>query len=119
MRKLNIALLSLLMTISFAYGAQSTKRVHQIDNAEVSVWKATIYPGSKQMLKMHRHDQDRVLIALTDGRLKIVSDKGETHYMDLQKDHSYFLTSDPMGEKHTDENVGKKAISMVLVQLKS
>jgi hypothetical protein len=34
---------------------------------------------------MHRHDRDRVVVALTDGILKVKNDKRKVHYLHLIK----------------------------------
>ena len=69
----------------------ATQRVAQFSNNKVSVWKTIILPKASQGLKMHRHDHDRVLVALNNGKLKITNDKGKVHYLNLKKDKAYLL----------------------------
>lgn len=117
-----ILLLTLLFTtfstgLGFAASATQTHRIPQFSNKKVTVWETIIYPSETQKLSMHRHDNDRVLIALTDGVLKIKTDKGETKLMQLSKDKAYFLSAEPQGVLHTDENVGKQPIKVIVVNL--
>nr|WP_298623651.1 hypothetical protein [uncultured Legionella sp.] len=94
-----------------------TKRIDQFANNKVRVWKTIIYPSSKQVLPMHRHEHDRVLVALTDGVLKITNDKGAVHHLKLKKDQAYYLTKDMPGELHNDENVSQHTIKVIVVEL--
>lgn len=96
----------------------NTSRVYQIENDKVKVWKTVIYPTEKKRLALHRHDHDRVVIALTDGVLKVTNDKGQVHYLKLKKGMSYFLTKDPKNEMHVDENITHKVVSVVVIELK-
>lgn len=100
----------------FAQG--STQRIPQIDNQNVNVWKTIIYPRAQAKLNMHRHEHDRVLVALTDGLLKVTNDKGKTHYLKLQKGKSYYLKKDPQHELHVDVNETNHPISVIVVELK-
>ncbi|HAT8152112.1 TPA: hypothetical protein JA359_11355 [Legionella pneumophila] len=95
----------------------STQRIEQLSNARVTVWKTIIYPSSKQVLPMHRHDNDRVLVALTDGTLKITNNKGKVHYLKLKKGKAYYLTKDVPDELHNDENVTNHPIQVMVIQL--
>ncbi|HEX3866239.1 MAG TPA: hypothetical protein VHV78_05770, partial [Gemmatimonadaceae bacterium] len=69
--------------LSFAAGIGWTRvqqqatstREPQFDNAQVEVWKSIILP--KQPLTFHRHDNYRVLVALTDGQLDMVDKSGK------------------------------------------
>jgi hypothetical protein len=73
------ALSCLLAAGSINCQAQETQRIEQFSNSNVTVWKTIIYPTVKQTLGMHRHEHDRVLVALTDGELKITNNKGAIH----------------------------------------
>jgi len=53
-----------------------SRREPQFENAQVSVWKSIVMP--KQPLTLHRHEHGRVLVALTDGQLKVVDGAGKT-----------------------------------------
>lgn len=104
--------------ITTAY-AQSTARIPQFSNEKTNVWKTIIYPTSTQVLSMHRHDYDRVIVALSNGLLKITNDKGKTHYLKLEKNKAYYLTKDPLHELHKDENMTKHPITVMVVELKN
>jgi hypothetical protein len=97
----------------------ATRRIEQFSNNRVKVWKTIIYPSSKQVLSMHRHEHDRVLVALTDGVLKITNNSGAVHYLKLKKDKTYYLTKDVPDELHNDENVSHHAIEVIVVELNS
>jgi hypothetical protein len=95
-----------------------TKRTTQFSNDKVSVWETVIYPRAHQALKMHRHEQDRVIVALSNGTLKITNDKGKVHYLKLTKNQSYYLPKDPPDELHQDENISKHPITVLVIELK-
>lgn len=97
--------------------ANTTKRIAQFTNDKVSVWKTVIYPSSKQKLPMHRHDHNRVVVALTDGDLKITNDKGRVHYFKLNKETAYYLPKDIPNELHYDENMSHHAIKVMVIEL--
>lgn len=98
--------------------AENTKRIQQVENAEVKVWKTIIYPGHEQTISMHRHDRDRVVVALSDGTLKVITDKGDTRYLHFKKNKAYFLTKDVPNELHSDENISDHPIKVMVIELK-
>jgi hypothetical protein len=98
--------------------AATTHRTPQFENAQVDVWKTVIYPSSHQRLQMHRHDNNRVLIAFDNGTLKITNDKGAVHYLKLEKNKAYYLTKETPGELHNDENISKHPIAVMVIELK-
>lgn len=111
---------ALMSDIAVVYAqTQSTDRFLQFSNSKTNVWKTIIYPNSNQMLPMHRHDYDRVLVALSNGLLKVTNNKGKTHYLKLEKDQAYYLTKDPLHELHKDENVTNYPIKVMVVELKN
>jgi beta-alanine degradation protein BauB len=110
------AILILLTGIKIAY-AQSTTRTEQFSNDKVNIWKTIIYPTSNQILTMHRHDSDRVLVALSDGTLKITNNKGDVHELILTKNKAYYLSKDPTDELHQDENISKQPITVMVIEL--
>jgi hypothetical protein len=67
---------------------------------------------------MHRHDYDRVIVALTDGNLKITNNNGEVHYLRIKKGESYYLQKNPINELHMDENMTNHPISVVVIEVK-
>lgn len=83
----------------------------------MKVWETIIYPHPTEALKMHRHDYPRVLVALDNGKLKITDDKKKVHYLNLVKNKAYYLKKDAVGEMHTDENVGKHPLRVMVIQL--
>lgn len=97
--------------------AQTTQRIPQFSNDKVTVWKTIIYSQKHQELKMHRHDHDRVVVALTDGVLKVTNTKGESHLWTLKKDQAYFLTKDKADELHQDENVSGHVVKVMVIEL--
>jgi beta-alanine degradation protein BauB len=112
-----VIFLFLLITTDTAL-AQITTRTPEFSNSKAKAWKTVIYPSSKNALKMHRHEHDRVLVALNSGRLKITNDQGATHYLKLKKHHAYYLPKDPPHELHQDENITKHPIQVFVIELK-
>lgn len=112
-----ISAIYLLTTVVWA-DVPTTKRTTLLANDQVNVWKTTIYPTKNQQLKPHRHEFNRVLIALNDGVLKVVNDQGKSHLLTLKKDQAYFLTKDIPSELHTDENLSGHVVSVIVVELK-
>lgn len=94
-----------------------TIRLPQFQNSKVTVWETIIYPAKNQQLKMHRHDNDRVLVALTDGFLKVTDDKGQSHTLRLEKDKAYYLPRDEAKILHTDENMTTHPIKVMVIEL--
>ena len=92
-----------------------TRRVPQLENESVRVWKSIILPG--QPLSMHRHEHPRAIIALAGGTLKIVKDSGASHAVSWETGKAYWLTSDPPGELHADVNEGTTPIEVIVVEL--
>jgi hypothetical protein len=109
-------LLSSLLLFNSAQ-AKDTQRIKQFTNHQVSVWETVVYPSAQQKLAMHRHDHDRVVVALTDGLFKITNDKGKIHYLKLEKNKAYYLARDPLNELHNDENMSDHAIRVMVVEL--
>jgi hypothetical protein len=114
----NAIILSLIMCAPFTLSHSSTSnRQMEFSNETVTVWKTEVYPSNKNQLSMHRHDHDRVVVALTDGKLKIKDNKGKIHYFTLVKHKAYYLTKDKPNELHTDENVTKHQIVVMVIEL--
>ncbi len=114
---LSLTLAMTLNTTGLHAENQTTQRINQFSNTHVNVWKTIVYPTSKQTLAMHRHDYDRVVVALSDGMLKITNDKGQTHLLKLKKDKAYFLNKDPKNEQHMDENISQKPVKVMVIEL--
>ena len=96
-----------------------TTRIPQFSNENVEVWKTVIYPKQAQVLKMHRHERNRVVVAFDKGTLKITNDQGKVHYLKLEKNQAYYLTKDVPGERHMDENLSGHPIKVMVIELKS
>jgi quercetin dioxygenase-like cupin family protein len=94
---------------------RSTVRTPQFENDSVRVWKTSIAPG--QPLTMHRHESARVIVALTDGTLRIVKGSGESRTVTWARGNAYWLPADPPGERHGDVNEGKEPIEVMVVEL--
>ena len=116
----NITLFICLVFFSAAHiaYAQSATRITEFSNNKVNVWKTVIYPKSNHVLSMHRHEYDRVLVALSNGLLKITNDKGDVHYLKLKKNRTYFLKKDVPDELHQDENMTKHPMTVLVIELK-
>lgn len=97
----------------------TTERIAQFSNDKVTVWETVIYPSANQILKMHRHEHNRVLVAFNDGLLKITNDKGKIHYLKLEKNKSYYLTKDIPNELHNDQNMSSQPIKLLVIELKN
>jgi hypothetical protein len=95
-----------------------THRTPMFENEKVNVWETIVYPKNNQILKPHHHDFNRLLIPSSDGVLKIVNNKGESHLLKLAKGKAYYLSKDPINETHTDENIGTEPVTVVVVELK-
>ncbi|MCX7114620.1 MAG: hypothetical protein NTW08_01715 [Gammaproteobacteria bacterium] len=116
-----LAVFSLFMMINNPVSASQAKtmRVFQFDNDKVSVWETVIYPSKNQVLKMHRHEHNRVVVALSDGVLKITNDKGKAHYLKLEKNKAYYLSKDIPNELHNDQNMSTNPIKVLVIELKN
>ncbi len=115
-----LCILSCFATINlYAEDYHQTNRIPFFSNEKVNVWKTIIYPNKEQILKMHRHEYNRVLVAFDNGTLKITNDKGKVHYLQLEKEKAYYLTKDVPGEFHTDENISQHPIKVIVIELKN
>ncbi len=110
--------LSLSMSTALYAETPQTGRMPEFSNDQVNVWQTIIYPAQSQILKAHRHDFNRVLVAFDSGILKITNDKGKTHFLTLAKDHAYYLLKDIPGELHTDENISQSPIKVMVIEIK-
>ena len=97
---------------------QRTRREPQFENEYVKSWKSVILPN--QPLSLHRHENGRALIALTDGTLKVIDEEGETidTYV-WEAGKAYWLDKDPPGKLHGDLNEGPDTIEVIVVELKN
>jgi hypothetical protein len=99
-----------------AYAA-TTKRIPQFSNTKVTVWETNIYPTNKESLQLHRHDQDRVIVALTNGKLKFVTNTGHTEILTFEKNKAYFFPKNPPRELQIETNIGKDVLKVMVIAL--
>ena len=115
--RLSLGLSALLLTFWARSSAPvaETRRIPQLENAHVKVWKSVVLPN--QPLPPHRH-HGRVIVALKGGTMKIaeVSGKSETQVWETGK--AYWLPANPPDVLHTDVNVGDKPIEVMVVESK-
>ena len=95
--------------------AQST-RTPQFDNDAVNVWRSTILPNAP--LTFHRHDHPRIIVALTGGQMKFVSQTGAIDQQTWETGKAYYLPAMPPGAMHEDVNAGSKPIDVMVIELK-
>jgi beta-alanine degradation protein BauB len=114
---LGVLALGVTTTASPQAPKSTTVRTPQLENESVRVWKTSIAPG--QPLTLHRHENGRVIVALTDGTLRIVKESGDSKTVTWEKGKAYWLAADPPGEKHGDLNEGKDPIEVMVVELKA
>lgn len=118
MQDLLLASLLVLASANSQAAPAQTQRIPQFANDNVAVWETIVYPHSNQILKMHRHDYDRILVAFDDGKIKIKNNKGQVHILTLKKNKAYLLKKDKPDELHTDENIGSHPLKVMVVELK-
>ena len=116
--RLALCAFTFLISINSQADTKKSVRIPQFSNEEVAVWETRIYPDKDQILKMHRHENNRVVVALDSGKLKVTNNKGKIHFVDLEKNKAYYLSRDVPGELHTDENVSQHPIKVLVIELK-
>ena len=117
MKTMLMIITSLLVTTPLF--AKEAIRIPQLKNQQVAVWKTVIYPTKQSILKMHRHDKDRVIVALTDGILKVTNQAGQSHLMKLRKGQAYYFAKDPKNEQHTDLNISNNTIKVMVIEIQN
>jgi len=95
----------------------ATRRIPQLENESVRVWKSVIAP--RQPLSLHRHESGRVIVALRGGTLKIVKEGGESRTVTWETGNAYWLSADPPGERHGDLNEGPEPIEVMVVEMRT
>lgn len=93
-----------------------THRVLQFENETVKVWKTTIYPD--QGLKMHRHENDRIVVGLKGGTLKKIEQSGEISDLIFETGQAYWLEKDPVNTLHADINESHDPIEVMVIEFK-
>jgi hypothetical protein len=118
MRVVLLVIVTVLISVAgtLAVQEQRTRREPQFENEHVKVWKSIILPN--QPLRLHRHENGRALIALTDGTLKVVNEAGEVvDTYDWKAGTAYWLDKDPPDVLHGDVNEGPGTIEVIVVEL--
>ncbi len=119
MHRLTLLLIAIALVAGRTVAQQqsATRRIPQLENADVKVWKSIIMP--KQPLTMHRHDHPRVIVALVGGALKIVRQSGDTQTVNWETGKAYWLTADSPNELHADVNDTDTPIEVMVVELQN
>jgi hypothetical protein len=87
------------------------------ENDKVIIWKTVIPPG--QVLHMHRHANSRIVVPLTDVKLKKVIEKtGKTEDISWLFGQAYYFDPDPVGEQHGDRNESNQDMEEIIIELK-
>jgi quercetin dioxygenase-like cupin family protein len=90
----------------------SAQAIKHIENDRVIVTEYRFGPGDNT--GWHRHEHDYVVVPLMDGRLKLVSAKGDS-YADMRRGASYFRDA---GVEHDVVNATDGAYAFVEIELK-
>ena len=97
--------------------ASQTQRTPQFENEDVRVWKSVVMPNAP--LTMHTHEHPRVIIALSGGTMKIVSEDGTSEAQVWESGKAYWLSAEEGRKRHADANQGSKPIEVMVVELKN
>ena len=104
------------LTASSSAPKPETRRTPQFENAHVKVWKSLILPN--QPLAPHRHDHGRVIVALRGGTIRIAEVSGGSETQVWEAGKAYWLPANPPGTAHSDVNVGKTPIEVIVIEVK-
>jgi len=102
--------------VALAQQAATTRRIPQLENEHVRVWKSIIVPN--QPLTLHRHDFGRVIVALKGGTLKIVPENGDSRSVVWETGSAYWLPADPPNQLHGDLNEGPETMEVMVVEMR-
>lgn len=105
----------LLLVVSWPLFADSKKEL-QFENDKVKVWKTTIPPNDN--LKMHRHDNARVIVGLKGGKLHRIEQTGQRSDLVFETGKAYWLEKDPIGQLHGDVNVSPEVVEVMVIEFK-
>ncbi len=97
--------------------SNQVQRIPQFENDDVKVWKTVIMPNAP--LTMHTHQHARVIIALSGGTMKIVSQSGASESQKWETGKAYWLSAEEGKKPHADANAGTKPIEVMVVELKN
>ena len=92
------------------------QRIPQFDNARTIAWRSVIPAGTESTL--HRHDRQRVVVAIVGGDLKTVTASGETAVTHYVTGNAYLQEPMPAGVMHKDVNDTSRTIELVVIELK-
>lgn len=104
------------INFSPAFSPQSTYREFQFENETARVWKTTIMPFSP--LKLHRHDNPRIMVGLQGGVLKRITERGEISYLNFETGKAVWLDTDLPGELHADINESSDPVIVMVIEMK-
>jgi hypothetical protein len=107
---------AILLTSLTSQQPTDTSRTPQFENDDVKVWKTVVMPNAP--LTMHTHDHARVIVALSGGTMKIVSEDGSTEQHQWDTGKAYWLSAEEGKKRHADANVGNKPIEVMVIELK-
>lgn len=108
-------LLSIILFLT-TLSATTTHREKQCENQNVIVWKTVIEPH--QALIMHRHDHQRVVVALTDIDLLVKNDRGKSHHLIMKHGTARLLSPDHPQELHVDINNSNHSMKVMVIEFK-
>ncbi|MFC1761706.1 cupin domain-containing protein [Planctomycetota bacterium] len=92
---------------------EKAKTTIQIDNEQVLVREWRFTPGAES--GWHRHEHNFVVVPRTDGRLKLVTQEGESH-VDLVAGSCYTRSA---GIEHNVTNISDYDVVILDIELKS
>lgn len=104
-----------LFLLSPLFGS-TTHREKQCGNQEVTVWKTTIEPH--QPLVMHRHDHQRIIVALIDVDLLVKNNHGHSHHLIMKRGTAQILPPDRFKELHIDINNSHHPMEVMVIEFK-
>ena len=73
-------------------------------------------PGAP--LAMHTHQHPRVIIALSGGKMKVVSEDGRSEVHQWETGKAYWRSAEERNKRHADANQGSQPIEVMVVELK-
>lgn len=93
-----------------------THHVSQFQNERVKVWKSVIFPN--EPVDFHRHEFGAVIVGLNSGTLNRVYENGETEVFTIDQGCSYWLSPEKEFLMHSDVNVGKRPLEVMIVEMR-
>lgn len=108
--------------VALAADECKTHRNQFVDNTDYKIWSTVICPH--QPVAKHTHDHPRVLIPKNDGTLRVTyADKplsnGNPRDFKLEKDKPVYLDYNEGKDLHTDEILGDKPLTVLVIELKT